>query len=289
MKPVQIVVITGLSGSGKSTAIRALEDLDYFCIDNMPVVLLPKFLGLIHASDNPIEKLALVVDARGAFLTEAETTFLAVKAEGHHLEILFLEADDETLVQRYSETRRKHPLAPKGSVEEGVLAERHALQNLRLIADHVIGTTSLNVHELRRAVGQLYGDQKEDRQLIVNIVSFGFKAGLPKGADLVFDVRFLLNPHFIPELRPQTGLQEDVSKYVLSQPKTQTFLKHLFSMLDFLLPQYETEGKSYLTIAIGCTGGKHRSVALAQFVAQQMSSSPYTINTHHRDIPLRVP
>ena len=285
MKPVQIVVITGLSGSGKSTAIRALEDLDYFCIDNMPVVLLPKFLDLLHGADNPIQKMGLVVDARGAFLTEAEATFRAVKAEGHHLEILFLEADDDTLVRRYSETRRKHPLAPRGSVEEGVLAERHALQDLRHMADHVLGTTPLNVHDLRRAVGRLFSDQKEDRRLIVNVVSFGFKAGLPKGADLVFDVRFLLNPHFIPELRPQTGLQPDVSRYVLSQPKTQTFIEHLSSMLDFLIPQYEAEGKSYLTIAIGCTGGKHRSVAIAQFIAEHLACSPHTINTHHRDMP----
>ena len=286
MKPVKIVVITGLSGSGKSTAIRALEDLDYFCIDNMPVVLLPRFLNLLHDGTNPIKHVGLVIDARGDFLAEAEATFRAVKAEGHHLEILFLEADDDTLVRRYSETRRKHPLAPKGTVEEGVLAERNALNDLRHMADHVIDSTTFNVHELKRALGHLFSDQPDQpRRLIVNVVSFGFKAGLPKGADLVFDVRFLLNPHFVSTLRAKTGLQPDVSHYVLSQPNTRIFLNHLTALLDFLLPQYEAEGKTYLTIAIGCTGGKHRSVAIAEFIAAHIAKSPCTVNTHHRDMP----
>lgn len=287
MERVQIVVITGLSGSGKSTAINALEDLGYFCIDNLPVALLPQFLTMIDASQHRINRMGLVIDVRGGeFLEDAEDIFRSVMAEGHHVEILFLDADDDTLVQRFSATRRKHPLANNGRISEGVAAERDAISDLRHMARHIIDTTEMNVHELRRAVRKLYNpDQERERHVHVNILSFGFRHGVPRGADLVFDVRFMRNPHFIPELRPLTGLDKGVSDYVLQDAHTQTFIDHLIPMIEFLLPQYDAEGKTYLTIAFGCTGGQHRSVTIAEFVAKHLSDHPHTINVHHRDAP----
>ncbi len=288
MQTVQIIVVTGLSGSGKSTAIRALEDLGFVCVDNMPVVLLPRFLDLLDHASKPTPNMALVIDAReGSFIKEAEATFRTVKAEGHHLEIVFLEADNDTLLRRYSETRRKHPLSPHGNVESGVRTERATLADLRHMADHIIDTTDLNVHDLRRAIQDLFDPNADNaRRLIVNVVSFGFKAGLPRGADLVFDVRFLLNPHFVAELRPKTGIQPDVARYVLAQPNTSEFLNKINDLLEFLLPLYEAESKAYLTIAFGCTGGQHRSVSIAEHVAATLAKRfPFPVNTHHRDLP----
>ncbi len=285
MESVKIVVITGLSGSGKSTAIRALEDLDYFCIDNLPVVLLPKFLELGTQSRHSITHLGLVIDVRDQnFLSTASDTFEAVRKDGHNLEIVFLEASLDTLVRRYSETRRKHPLAQQGPVREGIEAEQEQLNDLRHMARYVLDTSSMTVHDLRREIQALY-NLEQSRRMTVNILSFGFKNGVPAESDLVFDVRFLQNPHFIPALRAQTGLDPLVSRYVLSQKNTQILLTHLFELLGFLLPLYEAEGKNYLTIALGCTGGKHRSVATAVELRRRLQPLSYVVNLHHRDIP----
>lgn len=290
MEQVNIVVITGLSGSGKSTAIDALEDLGYFCIDNLPVVLLPGLLATLNEDGRQsVARVGLGVDVRGGqFLAQAEQIFRQVMAEGHHLEILFLEADNDSIVRRFSATRRKHPLAHGGRLQEGVAAERRALADLRQMARTIIDTSDLTVHDLRRSVERLYNPDEgaRARKMTVNVLSFGFKHGIPRGADLVFDVRFLSNPHFVPALRPHTGQRPEVAQYVMADPNTGQFLEHVLPMLRFLLPQYQQEGKHYLTVAFGCTGGKHRSVALAEHVFEHIRSQDGAseFKLHHRDI-----
>ena len=286
MKPIHIVIVTGLSGSGKSTAIHALEDIGYFCIDNLPVALLPKFLELISNSQHPIEHVAIVMDVRSSgFSTEAKSLFEVVRGNGHNLEVLFLEANIPTLVRRYNATRRRHPLAPHGSVRDGILTELEEMAAVRHLSNPIINTSKLTVHDLKRRIQDLYNPHPLSKpSLAVNILSFGFKAGLPSEADLVFDVRFLNNPYFQEELRLLSGKTSDVATYVLSQAAAQTFLNHTQTLLSFLLPHYKTEGKTYLTIAIGCTGGQHRSVAIAQALAKRLHSLPYNINVLHRDI-----
>ena len=286
MTPVRIVVITGLSGSGKSTAIRALEDLDYFCIDNLPVVLLPKFVELAQVSRRPLEKVGLVVDVRERqFLEVADQVLASVRARGHSVQIVFLSAEDDALVRRFSETRRKHPLEGT-DIRAGIRVERELLGDLQRIADVTIDTTRLTVHDLRDRIQKQFDPRPEgEGRMAVNIVSFGFRHGVPRDADLVFDVRFLPNPHYVEDLRPKTGLDSEVSGYVLQQEKTQAFLAHLYPMLSFLVPQYASEGKSYLTIAIGCTGGQHRSVALSEEIASWFGQMPYGATVHHRNIP----
>lgn len=287
MQSVRIVVITGLSGSGKSTAIRALEDLDYFCVDNLPVILLPKFLELATASGHSLDKLGLVVDVRErGFLDEAHEVLSEVRSDGHWLEVVFLTADVNKLVQRFSETRRKHPLATGGDVREGLLEEVEALTGLRQMADHHLDTTALTVHELRKRIQSLFDPSRdESSRMAVNVISFGFRNGVPREADLVFDVRFLPNPHYVSNLRPLTGQSEPVADFVLGKTDTQEFLTHLYRMMDFLLPRYEAEGKSYLTIAIGCTGGQHRSVAISEEVARRLRPLHYETALRHRDMP----
>ncbi|MBH24511.1 MAG: RNase adapter RapZ [Myxococcales bacterium] len=284
-EPIHIVVVTGLSGSGKSTAIRALEDMGYFCIDNLPVALLPKFLDLVQQSQHGLQYVALVMDLRErGFSSMARSTFSAVRDEGHHLDILFLEADIPTLVKRYSETRRRHPLSPEGSVRDGVIREITELDEVRHLANPIIDTSNLTVHDLKHRIQDLYSPDPASRPtLTINVLSFGFKHGLPPEADLVFDVRFLNNPYFREDLRPLSGKDAEVAEYVLRQPAAQSFLALLGSMLDFLLPQYKTEGKTYLTVAVGCTGGQHRSVAIALATAQRLQALPYNVNVRHRD------
>lgn len=284
-EPIHIVVVTGLSGSGKSTAIHTLEDLGYFCIDNLPVALLPKFLDLIQQSQHQLQNVALVMDLRErGFSSMARSTFDGVRDEGHQLDILFLEADVPTLVRRYNATRRRHPLAPEGSVRDGILSEIDELDEVRHLANPIIDTSNLTVHDLKRRIRDLYNpDPSSQSTLTLNILSFGFKHGLPTEADLVFDVRFLNNPYFREDLRPLSGKNPDVANYVLGQPAAQTFLTLSGNLLDFLLPHYKTEGKTYLTVAIGCTGGQHRSVAIAQAIAQRLQTLPYTLNVRHRD------
>lgn len=269
-----IVVITGMSGSGKSTVIRALEDAGWLCIDNLPAPLLLKVAELGGEQD----RLAFVVDVReGQYLHEAPTALEELRRAGHHLEVLFLDASDEALVRRYSETRRRHPLAGAEGVQAGIARERAALAALREHSEHVLDTSTLTVHELRRQVmGRFTRDSAGG--LALTVMSFGFKYGVPSNADLVFDVRFMPNPFFIPELKPFTGKDSRVSRFVLEQPDAIEFLEKTIEMLAFLVPRYQREGKAYLTVAIGCTGGKHRSVAIAAALAERGRATAWGAN-----------
>jgi UPF0042 nucleotide-binding protein len=278
------VILTGVSGSGKSTALRALEDAGFYCVDNLPILFLEKLLELSGHTAGEVSRIALVVDAReGRFLGEAPRIIQEVRQKGSDVQVLFFDASDDALVRRYSETRRRHPLAGDGSVPDGIAAERRALADLKTIADEVIDTTTLNVHELKRLVTRRFvvGD---GARLGVTVVSFGFRFGIPTHADMVLDVRFLPNPFFVPELKPYPGTDPRVAGFVLGQPDAKAFLERLGELFGFLLPRYRTEGKSYLTIAIGCTGGKHRSVALAVAFAQRLEAGGQPVRLWHRDI-----
>jgi UPF0042 nucleotide-binding protein len=280
----QVVILTGVSGSGKSTALRALEDAGFYCVDNLPILFLDKLLELSGHTAGEVSRIALVVDAReGRFLAEAPRIIQDVRQQGGDVQVLFLDASDDSLVRRYSETRRRHPLAGEGSVPDGISAERRALAALKSIADEVIDTTTLNVHELKRLVTRRFV-AGEGARLGVTVVSFGFRFGLPTHADMVLDVRFLPNPYFIPELKPFPGTDPRVAGFVLGQPDAKAFLERLTELFAFLLPRYRAEGKSYLTIAIGCTGGKHRSVALAAAFAERLEAGGQPIRLWHRDL-----
>jgi RNase adapter protein RapZ len=280
----QVVILTGVSGSGKSTALRALEDAGFYCIDNLPILFLEKLLELSGHTAGEVSRIALVVDAReGRFLAEAPRIIQEVRQKGD-VQVLFLEASDEALVRRYSETRRRHPLAGEtGTVPDGIAAERLALADLKAIADEVIDSTTLNVHELKRLVTRRF-IAGEGTRLGVTIVSFGFRFGIPTHADMVLDVRFLPNPFFVPELKPFPGTDPRVSEYVLGQPDAKAFLDRFLDLCGFLLPRYRSEGKSYLTVAIGCTGGKHRSVAIAAAVAERLEAGGQPVRLWHRDV-----
>ncbi len=280
----QVVILTGVSGSGKSTALRALEDAGFYCVDNLPILFLEKLLELSGHTAGEVSRIALVVDAReGRFLAEAPRIIEEVRQNGSDVQMLFLDASDDALVRRYSETRRRHPLAGGGSVPDGISAERRALADLKAIADEVIDTTTLNVHELKRLVTRRFA-AGEGVRLGVTVVSFGFRFGIPTHADMVLDVRFLPNPYFIPELKAYPGTDPRVSEFVLGQPDAKAFLERLAELFGFLLPRYRTEGKSYLTIAIGCTGGKHRSVALAAALAERFEAGGQPVRLWHRDV-----
>jgi UPF0042 nucleotide-binding protein len=281
----QLVIITGVSGSGKSTALRALEDAGFYCVDNLPVVLLEKLLQLSGHTAGEVSRIAAVVDARDArFLSEAPRIIGELRQLGIPITVLFFDATDESLVRRYSETRRRHPLSGEsGTVLDGIAAERTALAGLHAVADEVIDTTNLNVHDLKRLVGRRFVSG-EGAKLGVTVVSFGFRYGIPAHSDLVLDVRFLPNPYFVPELRSRVGTEPTVRDFVLAQPDAQGFLDRLLDFGNFLLPRYKAEGKSYLTIAIGCTGGKHRSVAIAGELARRLEVAGQSVRLWHRDI-----
>ncbi len=283
----QILLVTGMSGGGKSTANKALEDSGWFCIDNLPIVLLPKLLELAaHGGSDEVERLALVVDAReGRFLDAVPAALSEARAAGHQVSVLFLDCADEALQRRFSETRRRHPLSPDGAVAYGIARERALLEPIRAIADEVIDSTRLTVHELREQITARFGGVVGEQQLVVNLMSFGFRHGLPASSDLVLDVRFLPNPYFVEGLKAHAGTDPRVSHWVLEKPAAQEFLGHAERLLTFLLPQYRAEGKSYLTVSIGCTGGRHRSVALAEELAHRLSASANTrIRVAHRDV-----
>src|SRR5213593_4300267 len=283
--PLSFVVITGLSGAGKSYAIKCFEDMGFFCVDNLPTTLIPTFADLIMRSEQPIQRVALGVDVReGAYLSRLLDTIRELRLRGHAVEVLFLEASEEALVRRYHETRRRHPLAGEGSVLDGIRAERKALSDLREVADRIVDTTALTVHQLKDRLVELYVAPKARTGLAPTLVSFGFKHGVPFDADLVFDVRFLPNPHFVPALRSFDGRDARVREFVLDNAEGQELLTHLKDFLKFLLPRYEREGKAYLTIAIGCTGGRHRSVTLAEELRGFLDELGYTPNVVHRDL-----
>ncbi|MBE2253502.1 MAG: RNase adapter RapZ [Myxococcus sp.] len=282
MPSKHIVVITGMSGAGKTTAVRALEDSGFSCVDNLPAPLLLKVteLGGKH------QRLAFVIDVReGEYLKDAPRVLDEARRAGHDVQVLFLDASDESLTRRYSETRRRHPLSGRGTVADGLATERALLKELREAAEHVLDTSTMTVHELRRQVVARFG-QAAGIELAVTVMSFGFKYGVPSNADLVFDVRFLPNPYFVPELKAFTGKDARVAAYVIDRPDTWVFLDHVADLLAFLLPRYQREGKSYLTVAIGCTGGKHRSVAIAQVLADRLKDLPggATTQVWDRDI-----
>jgi len=283
-EPLHAVVVTGLSGSGKSTALRVLEDLGFYCVDNLPVALLARFVELWESSREEVHRVALGIDARERlFLGGFHAAFEEVRRAGVRLEVMYLEASDEVLVRRFSETRRPHPAAVGGNVEEGIRREREALRELRELADRIVDTSALTVHELRAALRDMLA-RDEASALTVSLVSFGYKYGLPTDADLAFDCRFLPNPFFVEELRPKTGLDAAVADYVMDRDDTRTFLEHVQSLLAFTLPRYQREGKSYLTIAIGCTGGRHRSVTLVEALRSRLEAMSVRVLVRHRDV-----
>jgi len=284
-EPIRFVIITGLSGAGKSYAIKCLEDLGYFCVDNLPTTLIPTFAELCTNSSRGIQAIALGVDVReGEYLVNMVETIQELRTRGHRVDVLFLEASDETLVRRYHETRRRHPLAGEGNVLDGIRAERKALAHLREIANRVIDTTSLTVHQLKDQMVHSYGPQAAKGGLTVSLVSFGFKHGVPYDADLVFDVRFLPNPHFVDRLRALDGRDPVVEEFVMSFSESRELLSRLEGLLKFLLPLYEREGKAYLTVGIGCTGGRHRSVMLVEALRSFLTGLGLSPIVRHRDL-----
>ncbi|HBY61662.1 MAG TPA: RNase adapter RapZ [Solibacterales bacterium] len=279
----QLVIITGLSGSGKATVLKSLEDLGYYSVDNLPVDLIPKFAELTLASPT-VHRAALVVDVReGARLKEFPRMFEKLK-EAIPTQIIYLEADDETLARRFSETRRPHPLGTGISVLRSIKHERELLKTIRDLADHVINTSKFNVHELREIIGEKFGAGRDENQLMIYVTSFGFRHGLPPDSDLVFDVRFLPNPNYIPQFKHLTGRNPSVARYIRSFPQTGDFIERISDLLVYLIPHYVREGKSYLTIAFGCTGGHHRSVMIAEDIRKRLAKLGYKIKGSHRDI-----
>jgi UPF0042 nucleotide-binding protein len=277
------VVVTGLSGSGKSTALHVLEDLGFYCVDNLPVALLPRFVELWESSREEVHRVAFGIDARERlFQGGFQAAFDEIRRAGVRLEVLYLEASDEVLVRRFSETRRPHPAAVGGTVEDGIRKEREALRELRELADRILDTTAFTVHELRAALRDMLA-RTDAPSLTVSLVSFGYKYGLPTDADVAFDCRFLPNPFFVEELRPKTGLDDVVAAYVLDRDDTRELLGHVQGLLEFSLPRYQHEGKSYLTIAIGCTGGRHRSVALVEELRRRLERTGVRVLVRHRD------
>lgn len=283
---MRFVIVTGLSGAGKTEATRSLEDLGYFCVDNLPPKLIPKFAEACVQSEGKIDKIALVIDIRGGiFFDDLFESIEYLKANDFNYEILFLEASDEVLVKRFKETRRSHPLSPDGRVLTGITQEREKLREIKNIADIIIDTSKYEIRHLREKINETYGDNKNpERQLSITVLSFGFKYGIPVDSDLVFDVRFIPNPFYIPELKEYSGNDAPVKEYVLKQSETVTFIDKLIDMLKYLIPNYRKEGKRQLIISIGCTGGRHRSVAIANEIHRRLNEENYNAKIEHRDV-----
>ncbi|MEA3487398.1 MAG: RNase adapter RapZ [Thermodesulfobacteriota bacterium] len=285
MKNLRIVIVTGLSGSGKSTALRALEDIGFFCVDNLPIMLLPKFLDMQTGTSSEVSKIALVMDLREKHFLERHIEVLSkLKKKKYNIEILFLDTSDDLLLRRFSETRRTHPLSEGKTILESIRLERDKLHELKEMAGNVIDTSNYSVHQLKEHVQGLCLAPGKAKKLLINLISFGYRFGLPPDADIVMDVRFLPNPYFVKDLKEYNGNEKAVEKYVMQWDDTEQFLSNLFKMMTFLTPLYEKEGKSYLNIAIGCTGGRHRSVVILNQLAKYFSDRDYTINVSHRDI-----
>lgn len=283
---MRFVIVTGMSGAGRSSVMRILEDDGYFCVDNLPVSLLPTFMQLTEDSSEQIERVALGLDIRGGHrsLKEASSVLQGLKEEGYSLEILFLEASTPVLVKRYKETRRMHPLAQGGRMDKAIEDERQLLSDLKKQADYLIDTTTLLIRDLKQEIDRIFVEDENFCNFYITFVSFGFKYGIPSDADLVFDVRFLPNPFYIDNLKPLTGNDAPVYDYVMSFDKATQFQVKLKDMLDFLIPNYITEGKTQLVIAIGCTGGKHRSVTLTNAMYKEFENTEYGCKKEHRDI-----
>lgn len=283
---MRLVIVTGMSGGGKRTAMKMLEDVGFYCVDNLPVSFIEKFVGLVSAPNNEISKVALGLDARAnQSFEEVERILENLRKDGCKFEILFMDASDQVLLKRYKETRRVHPLAPEGRVEDGISREREILKAIKGKADYVIDSSSLLTRELKEELDRIFVQNKEYNSLMINIVSFGFKNGIPADADLVFDVRFLPNPFYIDELKHKTGKDKEVQNYVMQFEESTVFLDKLEDLLEFLVPNYVKEGKYQLVIGIGCTGGKHRSVTLANELYKRMKGKGnYGLKLSHRDI-----
>ena len=283
---MRFVIVTGMSGAGKSTTLKTLEDIGYFCVDNLPIQLIMRFAEIAYAKDNDINNVAIGVDIRsGVYLEQLSECLEQLKASQYNYEILFLDSNDDVLIKRYKETRRNHPLARNGRVEDGIKIERSRIAFLRKEADYIIDTTSLLTRELKAELDKIFIENAEYNNFIINVVSFGFKYGIPRDSDLVFDVRFLPNPYYVEGLRPLTGLDERIQNYVMEGDQYTVFMEKLEDMIRFLVPNYVAEGKNQLVIAIGCTGGKHRSVTVAQGLYERLGKQEdYGLRVEHRDI-----
>ena len=283
---MRLVIVTGLSGAGKSTAMKMLEDAQYFCVDNLPIQLVGKFVSLMSANQGEdIQNAAIGLDVRsGRYLEGLVEVLDQLKEMGHKFEILFLDADDRTLVKRYKETRRTHPLAMAGRVDDGIREERKRLNFLKERADYIIDTTHLLTRELKKELDKIFVENGKFDNMMISVLSFGFKYGIPEDADLVFDVRFLPNPYYVDELKHQTGNDKPVYDYVMKSEDAGIFLKQLYDMLVFLIPRYIAEGKNQLVVAIGCTGGKHRSVTITNALYEKMKDLEYSFKAEHRDV-----
>jgi RNase adapter protein RapZ len=279
----QLVIVTGISGSGKASALKAFEDLGFHCVDNLPLELLPDFAALVSASAD-VQRAAIVVDVREGSTLDRLPEILKGVRKQLETRVVFLDAQDAVLVRRYSETRRPHPLGRTETVARSIVEERQLLDPIRNVADTLIDTSNFNVHELRADILARFGQESETKRLLVSCLSFGFKNGVPLDADMVFDVRFLPNPHFVPEFRKKTGLDPKVAAYVRGFKQTKEFLDRVTDLMLYLLPHYVSEGKSYLTVAFGCTGGQHRSVMMAEEVGKRMAKAGYQVKSLHRDI-----
>ncbi|MFR1708986.1 MAG: RNase adapter RapZ [Clostridium sp.] len=283
---MKFLIVTGMSGAGKTQAIRCLEDLGFYCVDNLPPTLITKFAEVCFKTEGKIDKIAIVVDIRGrTFFDDLLGSLSKLDKEGYVYEVLYLEATDETLVKRYKESRRKHPLAPDGRIINGISIEKKKLKGIRERANKIINTSKLTNKELNEEITMTYGDEGQiESPLLINVISFGFKYGIPLDADLVMDVRFIPNPYYISELKPFSGLDKPVKEYVLSKIETQQFIEKFIDMLKFLIPNYKIEGKRQLIVAIGCTGGRHRSVAIANKVYEILNHNGNSVTIDHRDI-----
>lgn len=285
MKLNRLVIITGLSGSGKSLAANCFEDMGYYCVDNLPIQLIPVFIDLIWRTPGEFRQVALVIDIReGAFLKDFPEILDQIRRQELDVSVLFFESTTETLIRRFSETRRPHPLAGAASVEEGIHREREIFKPIRDRADRIIESSAFNVHELRGYLFDNYAEQDRTGSLFVSVVSFGYKYGIPAESDLLFDVRFLPNPHFVENLRAKSGLDSEVVSFIEAIEDYQQYFQMVFSLLLFLVPRFITEGKTYLTISIGCTGGRHRSVSMAQRLGEELGRQGYRVKTTHRDL-----
>lgn len=282
---MRFVIITGMSGAGKSSVLKMLEDLGYFCVDNLPVRLIPKLTKIMIEENDTLDRAALGIDIRNLQgLSELDDILDEMLAAGYRYEILFLDADSSVLVKRYKETRRNHPLALQGRVDRAIESEREELAFIKKRADYILDTSHMLVRDLKQEIDKIFLGNNEYENFFVMILSFGFKYGIPEDSDLVFDVRFLPNPYYIADLKPLTGNDFPVYDYVMSSPQAATFEKQLFEMIEFLIPNYILEGKNQLVISVGCTGGKHRSVTIANALAKHMKQLPYSLKVEHRDI-----